>query len=213
MKKLLIGVKWIVLSACILSAGLCYSCGAGQTAPVSLEQTAVPETADAQESPGSVNPAGDAEHPEKASADAETEAVRFYVYVCGEVAHPSVYRLEAGSRICDAVDAAGGFTEAAEPRALNLAEPICDGMKILVPDTMQVPSDGVSEHAPDSGKVNLNTADKAALMTLPGIGEARAETIIRYREEHGNFSAIEDIMQVPGIKEAAFGKMKEDITI
>jgi competence protein ComEA len=137
-----------------------------------------------------------------------------------------VYRLGEDSRVYDAIQAAGGVTEAAAPDALNLAEPICDGMKITVPDHTQEQEPeaaaaaierptgaaaGAGTSAESSGKININTADRAALMTLKGIGEARADAILEYRAEHGNFSTIEDIMKVPGIKDAAFQKIKDRI--
>lgn len=136
---------------------------------------------------------------------------------------------------------AGGFTDKAAEDYLNLAEPVWDGMRLEVPDQEQVPDTewtartGVqagshgesgqpgnradtgmlpgSRGLPSSEKVNLNTATKEELMTLRGIGEARAEDIIRYREERGGFGRIEDIMEISGIKDAAFQKIKDDIIV
>jgi competence protein ComEA len=160
----------------------------------------------------------------------ETVPVRIcYVHVCGEVASPGVYQLPEGSRVYEAVAAAGGFTEDAASEYLNLAEPVQDGMKIVVPDReaetkpaeagIYLAGSGANgdilgeDEDTSGGKVNINTADSAALMTLSGIGKSRAAAIIQYREEHGKFSSIEEIMQVPGIKEAAFQKIKQNITI
>ncbi len=164
-----------------------------------------------------------------------------YVYVCGEVERPGVYQMKDGQRIYEAIGLAGGFTEAAAEAYLNLAAPVKDGMKITVPDQEQADEmerasggpgaagvqpeglygPGVSGGGPrdaqaaDGGtqKVNLNTAGREELMTLKGIGEARAEDILAYRQEHGAFDSIEEIMEVPGIKEAAFRKIKDDITV
>ena len=135
----------------------------------------------------------------------------------------------------EAVELAGGFTGDARPEYLNLAEPVFDGMKILVPDEAQVsdPSWNGQTGSPGAGrspdgqtgvysqldgtvpvkKVNINSASKEELMTLTGIGESRAADIIRYRTEEGAFSRIEDIMKVPGIKEASFRKLKDQIEV
>ena len=142
-----------------------------------------------------------------------------YVHICGEVASPGVYELEERSRIFQAVAVAGGFTENAAADSLNMAEPVKDGMKIQVPDKEEARV--LLDQALSSGtgssegrrKVNLNTADKSQLMTLRGVGEAKADDIIRYRESHGGFQKIEDIMKISGIKEAAFQKIKDDITV
>ena len=157
-------------------------------------------------------------------AVSETEAMdpAFVVHVCGEVVNPGIYELPAGSRIYEAVKAAGGFTENAAEESVNLASPIEDGVQIRIyskeeAETLAAgaaPFDGFE--ASGEGKepvVNLNTATKEELMTLSGIGESRAEDIIRYREENGGFQNIEDIMKVSGIKDAAFQKIKDRITV
>lgn len=172
-------------------------------------------------------------------SDAPTEkAPTLVVHICGAVAAPGVYELPAGSRIIDAVEAGGGFLPEADEACCNLAEAIEDGCQIYImtktescadgqtekkagiqtsPDSeMQTTDRNVrsnSEPALDSGLVNLNTADAAALMTLPGIGESRAKAIISYREQHGAFVKIEDIMKISGIKQAAFSKIKDKITV
>lgn len=144
-----------------------------------------------------------------------------YVHICGEVVSPGVYELEEGSRVFQAVEKAGGFTDKAAAESLNMAERINDGMKIVVLNKEEAEAAKIrgdffsSEEASETGnsKVNLNTAAKEELMTLRGIGEAKADDIIRYRESHGGFKTIEDIMKISGIKEAAFQKIKENITV
>lgn len=160
-----------------------------------------------------------------------------YVHVCGLVCMPGVYGLPAGSRIYEAIEAAGGFSEEAVPDYLNLAQVLEDGMKIQVPDREQaeewkaqgLSQPGISAGAVSAGvqtpggtgtgegsakaRVNLNTASREELMTLRGIGEFRAEDIIHYREAFGGFKSIEDIMNVSGIKDAAFEKIKDSITV
>lgn len=166
------------------------------------------------------------------------EAKTLVVHICGAVSAPGVYELPAGSRIIDAVEAGGGFLPEAEEACCNLAEEIVDGCQIYIMTKSESCADGQTEKkagiqtSPDSdmqttdrnvrsnsatalenGLVNLNTADVAALMTLSGIGESRAKAIISYREQHGAFAQIEDIMKISGIKQAAFSKIKDKITV
>ena len=146
-----------------------------------------------------------------------------YVYICGEVAAPGVYELSGDSRIYEAVDAAGGFTENAARESVNLASKVSDGMQITIynkEEAASLPAGSGSAvgntgqgGTSGSGLVNLNTATKEELMTLKGIGEAKAEDIIRYREKSGGFKKIEDIMKISGIKEAGFQKIKDNITV
>ena len=172
-------------------------------------------------------------------SDASSEETKtLVVHICGAVSAPGVYELPAGSRIIDAVEAGGGFLPEAEEACCNLAEEIVDGCQIYIMTKTESCVDGQTEKkagiqtSPDSdmqttdrnvrsnsapalenGLVNLNTADVAALMTLPGIGESRAKAIISYREQHGAFAQIEDIMKISGIKQAAFSKIKDKITV
>ena len=116
----------------------------------------------------------------------------------------------------EAIAKAGGLTENAAAEAVNQARVVVDGEQIYVPSLDEVKGAGVVSEVTertDDGKININTAGKEELMTLPGIGEAKAEKILRYREEHGAFRSIEDVMQIEGIKEGVFNKIKEDITI
>ncbi len=152
----------------------------------------------------------------------ETETEGFiYVHVCGQVKQPGVYSLKKGSRLYEAIDMAGGITENGVSDALNLAAVLEDGMRIMVPDEEQAGqwmengnvTAGMSETPEKSGKVNLNRASVEELMILSGIGQSRAEAIVRYREEIGSFQTIEDVMKVSGIKENAFNKIKDNITV
>lgn len=148
---------------------------------------------------------------ETAQAHAEPEGI--YVHICGEVKNPGVYELPEGSRIFEAVEAAGGFTERAAEASLNLAQMISDGMQIVILSLEEAEEKAQAEREQADGIVNINTASKEQLMTLTGIGESRAEDILRYREESGGFQSIEEIMQVPGIKESAYRKIKDSITV
>lgn len=159
------------------------------------------------------------------SAGTGSAAPSLMVHVCGEVLSPGVYEFPEGSRIYEAVEAAGGFTEEAAPEAVNLAALLQDGVQIRIyskEEAQTLPAGsaawagngtGIKTSEETSGLINLNTATREELMTLSGIGESRAEDIIRYREENGGFRKIEDIMKVPGIKEAGFQKIKDRITV
>lgn len=139
------------------------------------------------------------------------------VHVSGYVNKPGVYMLDAGSRVYEAIELAGGFQEEADEAFLNLAAMLQDGQKIVVLSEEEAETamgaSGYDSSESETGVklININTATKESLMTLPGIGESRAESIITYREKNGDFSSIKDIMKVSGIKEAAFEKIKDYI--
>ena len=135
------------------------------------------------------------------------------VYVCGNVVNPGVYELSGDRRIADAIAAAGGAADGGDETALNLADFICDGQRIYVPDYEEVLDGTYSDGNGGSGLININTAQVNELMTLPGIGQSRAESIITYRQENGRFNTIDDIMNVSGIKDAAFSKIKDLICV
>ena len=178
--------------------------------------------------------------------DEEVQESLLTVHVCGAVRREGVYSLPAGSRIRDAVDAAGGFSGDADRSYLNLAMKIEDAWQIRVPTkeeaealrleqgrsgagtavpgaspglsgTSGLQGAGTAKDEAGTGnqeeKINLNTASKEQLMKIPGVGEAKAQRIIEYREQNGRFEAIEDLMKVPGIKDASFQKMKDYITV
>ena len=158
------------------------------------------------------------------SEDEITAAKTLAVYVCGSVVSPGVYELDEGSRIVDALEAAGGFADDADRTYVNLAALLVDGMKLQIPTREEVASkdkgaafesyDGESAAAPDGRTlININTATRDELTSLHGIGEATAEKIIRYREDNGGFKKVEDIMKISGIKEKLFSKIKDDITV
>jgi len=142
------------------------------------------------------------------------------VDIKGQVAAPGVYELPADSRMKDAIDAAGGFLEAAEPKAINLAMKVQDEMVIYVPavgEEAVLPAAQPSATAGGAGAadalVNLNTATEADLMTLSGIGPSKAAAIIAYRTDNGNFQKIEDLTNVTGIGDKTFEKLKDSITV
>lgn len=140
------------------------------------------------------------------------------IYVCGAVSDPGIYELDEGARLYEAVEAAGGMTEEASADSVNLARAVSDGEQIYIPTLEETKAQGImpgtySASSDTQEKVNINTASAEELMTLTGIGEAKAESIIRYREENGGFQRIEDLMEISGIKEGVFEKIKDDIII
>lgn len=151
------------------------------------------------------------------------------VYIVGCVRNPSVVKVPYGSIIQDAVDAAGGLTDDADPTKINMAYPLSENMMIRIPsvkdtgDTstedddwiISVPPKDTSspDSAQDGDKVNINTADIKKLCSLPGIGENTAQKIIDYRKQNGPFEHIEDIMNIPGIKQSRFDSIKDMITV
>lgn len=141
----------------------------------------------------------------------EQEDEWVYVYVCGEVISPDVYMVKKGSRLFEVIAIAGGVTTEASDSAVNMARVVIDGEKIYIPTEEEASNnmvDGLYEH-----KVSINSANKEVLMTLTGIGEAKADAIIDYRNSYGSFEKIDDIMLVTGIKEAMYNKIKDDITL
>jgi len=131
-----------------------------------------------------------------------------YVYVTGCVVNPGVYIMPEGSRVYDAVNAAGGVTEEGDGSHMNMVNIIQDGEKINVPTAAEFSAEDASG---TSGKVNINQATLSQLTGISGIGESKAKAIIAYREKHGSFSKKEDIMKVSGIKEGTFEKIKDYI--
>ncbi len=140
------------------------------------------------------------------------------IFVCGAVADPGVYTLEEDKRIIDAVEAAGGFSENADESYLNLAATLQDGMKLQIPTQDETASledfnSSFSKSESENTLVNINSASKEELKSLPGIGDGIAGKIIDYRTEKGRFTCIEDVMKVSGIKDKLFAKIKDYITV
>lgn len=140
------------------------------------------------------------------------------VHVSGEVNKPGVYKLDFGSRIIDAIDAAGGFTSKANQNSLNLAKTIEDGEQIKVEandaDTSASNNQASSQQTQTSnGKININTADVALLQTLSGVGPSTAQKIIDYRNANGKFKSIDDLKKISGIGEKTFAKFADKICV
>lgn len=160
------------------------------------------------------------------------------VDIKGEVTTPGVYELIKGSRVIDVINEAQGLTGNANTRYINLSKILEDGDAIVIysndeienaskEEKIEVTTPCVCEDvnsacienntnketSQTNGKININTATQEELTSLSGIGEAKAKSIIKYREENGNFKSIEDIMKVSGISENLFAKIKENITV
>ncbi len=173
----------------------------------------------------------------------KTDKNKIVIYIIGEVKQEGVYELDENSRISDAIEKAGGTKENADLSQINLAYKIEDGMRIYIPKKGELVQDkekiedktqevvtGKStditnttsvntnlstnkKSKTDIEKINLNKATQTELETLPGIGPSTAEKIIAYRKENGNFKNIEDIMNVNGIGESKYNKIKDLISV
>ena len=159
-------------------------------------------------------PAGGGETPD----DGTQGSASVFVHILGAVAQPGLYELREGDRAIDAVAAAGGLTEKADEAQLNLARFITDGEQIIVPEIGEPPpAAGASAGSGGAGgapaaKININTADAAALETLPGVGPALAGRIIDWRETNGAFSSVDDLLNVTGIGQKTLDGFREGIT-
>ena len=157
----------------------------------------------------------------------EKENKTIMVDISGEIITPGVVKLPEGSRIIDAITAAGGRTEDADLSKVNLAYILDDGVQLYIPryneklekEIVQtepgvgIIQEGINTTSKKDSKVNINTANKEKLATLPGIGEGTAEKIIEYRSKIGKFKAIDEIKKIPGIGESKFKSLKDKITI
>ena len=180
--------------------------------PVVLEDASGEDGKEAKD--GGVRDAGEDEQKESPKEAADS----IVVYVCGKVRKEGVVTLPAGSRIYQAIEMAGGMADDAAASYLNLAEVLTDGARVYVPgtDDAEVGNSSIPQgntaggfSGETDGKVNINQASKEELMTLPGIGEVKADAIIQYRTEQGKFASIEEIKNISGIKDGVFEKMKD----
>ena len=149
----------------------------------------------------------------------EGDDTKILVHVCGAVRAPGVYELTTGSRVFEAVRAAGGARDDGCSEAMNQARILVDGERVYLPTYEEAEQGVVTGEEPEvtgteqKGKINLNTATKEELMTLPGIGESKAESILSFRKENGKFNSIEELMNIEGIKEGVFNKIKDMIIV
>lgn len=143
----------------------------------------------------------------------ETETGTIFVYICGEVNAPGVYEIKRGSILNDAVEMAGGLTSEAAREDIDLVMILNSNITVKIPkegdELVTISSENVNE---DSGLVNINTADKEMLKTLPGIGDVMADSIIEYRQDNV-FEEKEDLMNVKGIGQSKYDKVKDLICV
>jgi competence protein ComEA len=172
-----------------------------------------------------VTPAASPVAPVSGSASATPTGAPLIVDVTGWVKAPGVYEFDPGARVIDAVDRAGGPRDGADLSLLNLAAPLTDGQQILVPKEGAAPAapgtvpgaapGTVPGAAPGTTgtQVNINTADATALETLNGVGEVLAAAIVTYRDEHGPFTSVDQLEEVPGIGPSTLEELRDQVTI
>jgi competence protein ComEA len=136
-----------------------------------------------------------------------------YVHVSGAVRSPGLYVVPAGSRVVDAIAAAGGFADDADRDAVNLARAVDDGEQLPVPRVGEAPAQAGAAPAAADGRVNLNTADASQLEELPRIGPALAERIIAWRDDNGRFTSVDDLLAVPGIGDKMLESLRDLVTV
>ncbi|MDQ3930597.1 MAG: ComEA family DNA-binding protein [Chloroflexota bacterium] len=228
-----IPIAWFLLALIVLAAGgiawLIISRGTTPANAVLIASVPSPQPERTAVSLGVLSPGTPVTT--KSTASPAPIAQTLVVYVSGEVTTPGVYTLPMGSRVADAVAAAGGFTEQANREGINLAARVNDEQHISVPKLGQkmeeptvVPSATTEAVAGDAsttpsptgapgGKVNINTASAKELEALPGIGEVLAKRIVADREANGPFKTVDDLMRVPGIKEGVMSQLRNLVTV
>jgi competence protein ComEA len=196
-------VVWAAVGLVILLVGGNYLRGHLFTENTAMSPDSITETVGLQE------------ENQKAAA----EPILIKVHVAGAVAAPGLYEMENEARVADAINSAGGPLEGADLNRVNLAAKLSDGQQVVVPRVGEAavsaaPSDGGSGLAgAPGGKVNINTAAAAQLEQIDGVGPKTADKIIAYREEHGGFKSIEELMEVPGIGPSKFDSMKDQVEV
>ncbi|HFI0563615.1 TPA: helix-hairpin-helix domain-containing protein [Streptococcus suis] len=160
------------------------------------------------------------EQTEETSTEVSEEPSQLVIDVKGAVEKPGLYTLEAGARVNDAVEAAGGLTSQADPKSINLAQKLSDEAVVYVASKDEnisvvastTASSALSQKGNES-KVNLNTATEADLQTISGIGAKRAADIIAYREANGGFKSVDDLNNVSGIGDKTMESIRPYVTV
>lgn len=207
----------VVLALVVLSAAVGLGILRGQAAPV--ETVSIGDESIGDESIGGESIGGESTGA-TAAAGATAPGGELYVHVLGAVEKPGLYVLAIDARIVDALAAAGGTTEEADLAAINLARIVTDGEQVVVPvigATTPGPGSGTAPGsgttAPGDDRIDLNSADQAALETLPRIGPALAERIISWRDENGRFQTVDDLLAVPGIGEKLLEGLRDGVRV
>lgn len=182
----------------------------GDLAPAHSEVDHHAEPLTALATPASDSTAG----PGLAEASPTAQEAQVVVDVAGKVRRPGIVRLPSGSRVVDALEAAGGARRGADLTGLNLARVLTDGEQVLV-GLPAPPVASAAPGAPSAGTalVNLNTATQAELETLPGVGPVTATSILEWRTEHGAFSSVDELLEVSGIGDATLAEIAPHVTL
>lgn len=174
------------------------------------------------------------EEPKEEIEKQENTKQKVFVDIKGMVANPGVYEVDKESRVNDVIEIAGGLIEGADTSLINLAKIVSDEMTIIIYSNEEILEkykeeicvcdcplitnnacieNNINESNKNNQKININTATKEELMTITGIGESKAESIIEYRNQKGNFKTIEEIKNVSGIGDTLFEEIKNNITV
>ncbi len=175
-----------------MSLGFIYMSSMNQTKPVEVTQT------------------NHSSEPVRSSSPS-----KYYIHICGEVKSPGVYEFTQKPRVVEVIEKAGGFTKKADQACVNQAQTVEDGSQLVIEAKQGKRASKAGAESTDSsdGKVNINQATKEQLMTLSGIGEAKANQIIAYREDHGSFATTEEIKKISGIKDGVYNQIKDLIKV
>ncbi|HEM6339216.1 TPA: helix-hairpin-helix domain-containing protein [Streptococcus suis] len=211
--EMLKGYKWqIALPA---AAGLLMATFLIFSQPAKSDQTGLTDFSQTEQTSSSQ------EQLEEVSTEASEEPSQLVVDVKGAVAKPGLYTLEAGARVNDAVEAAGGLTSQSDPKSINLAQKLSDEAVVYVASkdenisvvTSTTASSAMSQEEKNTSLVNLNTATEADLQTISGIGAKRAADIIAYREANGGFKSVDDLNNVSGIGDKTMESIRPYVTV
>lgn len=224
-------IKLVLLILFVLVSGILFCCGCREPAGEYLLKEESGQESAGNEEEGQ-NPDAGRMQEEEPDKDEKAGSQEVTAYIHGCVKRPGVYSLPAGSRLYELVKKAGGFSKKARKDAWNQAVLVEDGQQYKIPSKKaykrsqeqqasadaEIPQEGSAGgnkencSLENSGKVNLNTASREELLTLSGIGESKADAILSYREEQGRFQSVEEIMNISGIKEGVFMRIKDRIT-
>lgn len=171
----------------------------------------------------------DLDNTRKVSSQLHAEEAGIYAHVCGAVANPGVYKAKQGARVVDFIELSGGLSPEADGDYINQAEIVTDGQRIYIPTKEEVERLDLQEYlqgysmlgdnkasgnaSDNEALININEASVEELMELPGIGQAKANSIIAYRKQHGAFKSTEELMNIPGIKEGLFNQISSKVTV
>ncbi|CAM5309933.1 helix-hairpin-helix domain-containing protein [Leifsonia shinshuensis] len=198
--KVGVGAATVLLVAAFVIAALISGLSGGQEVPLAP-----------------VTPTGSATAAPTPGGLAGAEEAELFVHVSGAVNRPGLIRLAPGARVVDAVEAAGGLAEGADPAGLNLARRVRDGEQLRAPLIGEVVvadgADGAGAAGADGRLVDLNTASTAQLESLPRIGPAMAQRIVDWRTSNGRFGAVTDLLKVTGIGQKLFDGIKDRVTV